>query len=486
MVAPIRSKAIQAKQSIAIVGGGFTGSILAAHLLRCADGPTSVHLIERAAAIGTGVAYSTRNSAHLLNVRANNMSAFPDDPGHFVRWLGTRDGQDEASASGHAFVSRACYGAYVQDVLAEARASAPPHVTLNVVRGEVVDVMPKPSAVHLRLAAGVSLPVDKVALCVGHFPPSPPSMAAPEVLNSHRFIGDPWDLPAIAAIDPDETIMIFGTGLTMVDTVLTLTDQGHRGPIVAVSRRGLLPLAHEETHPYKSFLCPDVMPRTVLDVLIALKADVQRARADGIGWRSVFDALRPYHHRIWRFLPLEERRRFLRHARPYWEVHRHRMAPEVATRIEAARASGQLTVRAGRLRSLTLMENGIEAVFAERGGGPVRSLRVGAVINAAGPECDYQRIRHPLVRALLDRGLARPDALRLGLDVTEDGALIDADGLVSRRLFAFGPAGKAPFWEMTAVPELRSQCAQAARRLAGGPAMPLPPLSVQSEASRRV
>lgn len=483
---PIQSRPIQSKRSIAIVGGGFTGSILAAHLLRSADGPTSIHLIERAAAIGTGVAYSTRNSTHLLNVRANNMSAFPDDPSHFVRWLGARDDNGGALASGHAFVSRACYGAYVQDVLAEAQAVAPPHVTLNVVRGEVVDVVPKTNAVHLRLAAGVSLPVDRVALCVGHFPPSPPSMAAPEVLNSSRFIGDPWDLPAIAAIDPDDTVLIFGTGLTMVDTVLTLTDQGHRGPIVAVSRRGLLPLAHEETRPYKSFLCPDVMPRTVLDVLIALKADVRRAQAEGIGWRSVFDALRPYHHRIWRFLPPEERRRFLRHARPYWEVHRHRVAPEVAARIEVARASGQLTIRAGRLRALTLAPNGIEAVIAERGGGPTRTLRVGAVINAAGPECDYQRIRHPLVRALLDRGLARPDDLRLGLDVTEDGALIDADGVVSSRLFAFGPAAKGPFWEMTAVPELRSQCAQAARRLAGGPAMPFPPPSARPEAGRHL
>ena len=340
----------QTKRSIAIVGAGFTGSVLAAHLLRGAQTPTSIHLIERAAAIGSGVAYSTPNSRHLLNVRAYNMSAFPDDPRHFLRWLWARDEGGAIPPSGHAFVSRACYGAYIQDVLAEARASAPPHVTLNVVHGETVDILPRARGVHLRLSSGASLAADTVALCTGHFPPSPPAAATPEVLGTGRFITDPWDLPAVAAIDPDDPVLILGTGLTMVDTVLTLADQGHRGPVVAVSRRGLLPLAHEETRPFKSFLCPDVMPRTVLDVLIALKADVRRARAAGIDWRSAFDALRPYHHRIWRFLPLEERRRFLRHARPFWDVHRHRVAPEVGARIDAARAVRECPPVAHRLR----------------------------------------------------------------------------------------------------------------------------------------
>lgn len=467
-------------RQIAIIGAGFTGSLLAAHLLRGAQAPLVVHLIEYGHRPGTGVAYSTPNGTHVLNVRAYNMSAYPDDPRHFLRWLWSRaDGptpDEPMPPSGHAFASRALYGAYIQDVLAEAQAEAPAHARLNLIRAEAVDVRTEtPSgsrpAVHVRLGDGRVVSADTAALCIGNFPPSPPCLASPtadEAFTSDRFIGDPWDAAAIGTIDREAPIAILGTGLTMVDTVLSLLDQGHNGPVTAVSRRGLLPLRHEETRPYTSFLHPDVLPSTVLDVLIALKADARRAGAAGYDWRSAFDALRPHHHRIWAHLPMEERRRFLRHARPFWEVHRHRMAPQVADRIAAARDSGQLSILPGRLKDAALTAHGLELTVAERGGGAERRLAAGALINATGTNCDYTRIRHPLVRSLLDRGLARPDELRLGLDVTEGGAVIAADGTPSPRLLAFGPVAKAPFWEMTAVPELRSQCAEAARRILGG------------------
>ncbi|MCG5242438.1 FAD/NAD(P)-binding protein [Azospirillum doebereinerae] len=471
------------ERSIAIVGAGFTGSVLAAHLLRGAETPTAVHLIECGGCHGTGVAYSTPNGGHLLNVRAYNMSAYPDDPRHFLRWLWSREGDDAQGnggrpeaipPSGHAFVSRALYGGYIKDVLAQAQAAAPDHARLRLIRGEAVDLRPDGERVHVRLGDGRRLTVDAAVLCIGNFPPSPPcldSATAAEAFASDRFIGDPWDLAAIARIDRDAPVAILGTGLTMVDTVLTLLDQGHRGPVTAVSRRGLLPLRHKEVRPYKSFLHPEVMPRTVLDVLIALKADARRAQAEGFDWRSAFDALRPHHHRIWAHLPEEERRRFLRHARPFWEVHRHRMAPEVADRIDAARASGQLSILQGRLRDAALTGTGLNLQIAARGAAVPHGLTAAALINATGTNCDYGRIRHPLVRALLDHGLARPDPLRLGLDVTQTGAVIGTDGKPASRLFALGPVSKAPFWEMTAVPELRNQCAQAAERLlALGPA----------------
>ncbi|ALJ37067.1 hypothetical protein D9623_15655 [Azospirillum brasilense] len=455
--------------SIAIVGAGFTGSILAAHLLRKAEEPTRIHLIERAGTLGTGLAYSTDSAAHLLNVRAYNMSAYPDDPRHFLRWLWAKDLGGDVPPSGHAFVSRRLYGAYIQDVLREAQAEAPAHVTLDTVRAEVVDAAVDGSAdggVRLRLTSGESLAVDRAVLCVGHFPPSPPRIAAPEVFASERFIGDPWNREAVAAIDPDTPVLILGTGLTMVDVVLSLENQGHRGPTLALSRRGLLPTTHLETRPFKSFVHPQTMPGTVLDVLIALKADVRRAREEGLDWRAAFDSLRPFHPLIWKHLPLEERQRFLRHARPYWEVHRHRMAPEVAARIDALRESGQLTIRAGRLQSLTPTSDGVEATVRARGAEDTLWTRtVGAIVNATGTECDFGRIRHPLMHALLQQGLARPDPLRLGLDVTEEGALVGEGGAVSDRLFALGPVSRAPFWEMTAVPELRSQCADAALAL---------------------
>lgn len=452
---------------IAVIGAGFTGSVLVAHLLREATSPIDVTLIEQSGDLGKGLAYSTPNSTHLLNVRASNMSAFPADPGHFLSWLWANDGENVIPPSGHGFVSRGRYGDYIRAVLDTARQEAPAHVDFRVIHGGVTDLVESPDGVSIQIDGGDLLAVDQAVLCIGHFPPSIPAAVGEEALASGAVIADPWDLSAVAAIPRDGHVMIIGTGLTMVDTVLTLLDQGHQGAITATSRRGLLPLVHVETRPFKSFLSADVSPGSVLDVMIALRADVRRAREEGLDWRSAFDALRSHHHRIWRNLPLDERRRFLRHARPYWEVHRHRMAPQVASRIEAALASGQLRIRPGRLETVVPQPDGsgLSVCLRPREGEAVVGFDVDAVINACGPECDLRRVRHPLVRQLLDRGLVRPDALRLGLDVTDEGAVISGSGIPSTRLFVGGPAAKAPFWEMTAVPELRGQCARLAGHL---------------------
>lgn len=470
--APCRSADALPEQTIAIVGGGFSGCLLAAHLLRAAQRPLAIHLIEARGRRGVGVAYATRNNAHLLNVRAQNMSAFPDDAGHFLRWLSARSGGEATPQRGQSFATRAEYGVYIQDVLAQARAAAPPYARLIERRGEVVGLAPTDGgAARLRLADGGDLTADSVALCIGNFPPLPPALtsaSAKQVLASDRFLGNPWDNEALAAIDRDARVVILGTGLTMVDIALLLLDQGHRGAITTLSRRGFLPHRHAETRPIDAFLHPDRMPRTVLDVLIALRAAARRADEAGDGWRSAFDALRPYHHRLWAGLSLDERRRFLRHARPFWDIHRHRMAPTVADRIDAARASGQLTVQAGRLTDLVATGNGLELSVLARGGARRATLQGDVVINAIGTNCDYDRVRHPLVRSLLDQGLARPDPLRLGLDVAATGALIGANGVASARVVALGPVSKAPFWEMVAVPELRLQCFETAKRLLDG------------------
>ena len=66
-------------------------------------------------------------------------------------------------------------------------------------------------------------------------------------------------------------------------------------------------------------------------------------------------------------------------------------------------------------------------------------IEVARVLNCAGPGADYDRIPDKLIRGLLRDGVARPDPLRLGLDVTGNCALLNKDGAISRRLFAVGP-----------------------------------------------
>ena len=464
----------QREHRIGIVGAGFTGTLLAVHLMRQAQVPTHLFLVERRGDFGRGVAYSTGNDGHLLNVRAFNMSAYPDDPRHFLMWLWARDDpRSPANAippSGHAFVSRGLYGTYIQDQFATAVREATGHVTCSTLGDDVVGLRRRPEGGFvLRLACDSELEVDTVALCIGNFPPAPPGGVCGEGAASPFYIGDPWNGQRIAEIPQDAPILVLGTSLTTADLVISLQRSGHRGPIAALSRRGLLPTTHKEARSYPAYvddlLAEGAPPLRVLDLLRRIREEVHRGAEAGYDWRSVLDALRPHLRRLWGRLPDKQRRRFLRHLRPYWDVHRHRMAPEVANILDKLVAEGRLTFQRGRLRTLRPASAGLVPVITPHGGTEERELTPAWIVNCSGPACDYARIDHPLVRCLLDGGLARPDRLGLGLDVTGQSVVIGADGNPTDGLFALGPVTRGAFWEITAVPELRVQCAEIARLL---------------------
>lgn len=461
----------RAASSIAIIGAGFTGTLLAVHLLRQARTPLAIDLVEKRGGFGGGLAYSTGNASHLLNVRAMNMSAFPDQPRHFVDWLSRREDLlapvGLIPPSGHAFVPRTLYGTYLAEQLDDAMNSASPGVACRMRADTAIDLVRDGDGFVLRLETGETLAADRVALCLGNFPPQLPGVEFPTDAEPPQSIPDPWAGGALATVPRAASVLILGTGLTMVDVVLSLLDQGHRGQITALSRRGLLPQQHAEVRPYHDFLArQDALPATTRGILRLLRREVRDGAAEGYDWRSVVDAVRPYLPHLWGGLPLSERRRFLRHARPYWEIHRHRMAPYVGRRIAAARNRGQLTIRAGRVRDISVVGDRLSTTFTPRGGGERIRLDTDTLINCAGPESNFALIRDPLVRALLDRGLVRPDPLGLGIETTLDGEVIAACGTRVRHLLALGPIARGAFWEMTAVPELRCLCAAVGQRLA--------------------
>jgi uncharacterized NAD(P)/FAD-binding protein YdhS len=295
-----------------------------------------------------------------------------------------------------------------------------------------------------------------VALAVGHFPPEG---------DAPGYLANPWGPAALAGLDPAAPVLLVGSGLTMIDVAISLLDRKHRGPIQAISRRGLLPRTHAATAPEPRFLPASMAPLGVLGLLVRIRQQVRRAAAEGRDWRAVMDSLRPDTRDLWRGLSVAEKQRFLRHVRPWWDVHRHRMAPGVAARIEAAKASGQLTLRRARLGRLKPVRGGIEAELLPVGGAAPVLCSVDRVINCSGPLSDIVQISTPLVRGLLDQGTARPDPLGLGLDVTDDGAAIDRGGRVSGRLFAVGPITRGAFWESTAVADIRIQCEALAKHI---------------------
>jgi len=439
--------------TVAIIGGGFTGATLAAQLLRRSRGRVSVALIERGARLGRGVAYSTGCAEHLLNVRARNMSAYPDDPEHFLEWARLNHALD---ASPDDYLPRPLYGQYVASVLQQEIERHPGQA--EHVQDEAVSIARVGPAAEIRLRSGRTLFADKVVLAFGNFPPGDPRLPG-RTPHSLRYVSNPWRASALGDGAEDKSVLLVGSGLTSVDVAIDLRRRGFRGTIHILSRRGLLPEAHKVAAPWPPFW-DHKSPRTALGLLRLIRTQVKAAEKAGSGWRAVIDSLRPFTQEIWRSLSFTEQRRFLRHVRPYWDVHRHRVAPAIGARIASQLHDGQIEIHAGRIKAYAEDIDGVDLTYRDRESGQVKRLRVDRVINCTGPESDCRRVDNPLLADLMRQKLARPDPLFMGMDVSPDGALIDAHGVASNLIYAIGPIRKGSLWETIAVPELRVQASE--------------------------
>ncbi|SNT09076.1 Uncharacterized NAD(P)/FAD-binding protein YdhS [Sphingopyxis indica] len=436
---------------VAIVGAGFSGTMLALNLLEQPD--VEVLLIERdRGRMGTGVAYSSLESTHLLNVRAANMSAFADRPEHFCNWLSARGlGCDDA------FVTRATYGRYLRETLADALGEN--GARLKLVNDEVLAIDEGDGRVSLSLVNGGPIEADRAVLAIGNLPPHDPPALADERLPANLYVRDPWATAFEEGLPEDASVLVVGTGLTAIDVILRLDARGHKGLITAMSRRGLRPHRHLEGLSWPK----PVLARPAPDLSALVRwARTEAAQRD---WRLVIDSLRPVTQMMWASADREKRARFLRHLRPYWDVHRHRLAPAVAARIDALIASGRLRFRAGKILNARAGTDTLILDWRARGQSNIATLEVARAINCTGPQGDLIRSADPLVGRMLMAGRIRPDQLRLGLDIDREGHVIGAGGLVSKRLLAIGPMTRGDLWEVVAVPDIRVQVSALARRL---------------------
>ncbi len=442
-----------------MVGGGASGCLVATQLLRLAQAPLRVVVVEGSPHLGRGIAYrATRHAYHLLNVPAGRMSAFADDPSHFLHWLNRR--QPAARFGPSDFVERSLYGWYLRETLAEATRRARRDVELAIVADEATRLELEGDGVVLHFRQSTPLVARAAVLAIGNSLPSQPLLAAG--LRRDRWRADPWVPEALEGIPPHGRILLLGSGLTMVDVALALADRGHRGRLVALSRRGLLPRAHSR----EAARWPAAVPAGHLPDSARGWLRFVRTRAAADGWRDAVDGLRPVTQQAWRTLSIAEKRRFLRHLQPYWDVHRHRMAPEVARRVDALLAANRLSVFAGRLQSLREAADGLDATWVPRGAAATAALPgLAAVVNCTGPSFLRSASENPLLRDLVSRSLARLDALGLGLDASADGVVVSPTGEGFGRLFTLGPPLMGVLWETTAIPEIRVQAEQLARRV---------------------
>ena len=444
---------------MAVIGAAASGTLATTYLLRAAAAartPLRIALIDRYGQHGLGRAYATENPAHLLNSPVDRMSAVAADPGHLTRW---------AAANGirhDGFLSRAAFGRYLSELLADAERMAGPTATVARVTSDVVGLTYTGSGrpLRLHLAAHGRIDADAAVLATGNASPATPFPAP----ASSRYIRDPWIPGALDGVADGSPVVVLGTGLTMLDVAISLTGAHPRTAVHAVSRHALIPREHRAS-PGSAVQpsvrqVPDLSPVDLPGLIRYVRGAAAQAPDD---WQAVVDALRPHIPGLWRRLSLSDKRLFLRHVARYWEVHRHRMPPATARRIDQLRSAGRLSVQHGRIIAVTETPTGL-CVRIEHGG-RVTEVAAGWLINATGPAADITATTDPLLRGLLDSGLARPDRLRLGIEVDARGALLNASGTPNDIIVALGPPLRGQLYETTAIPEIRDQAAALAGRL---------------------
>jgi uncharacterized NAD(P)/FAD-binding protein YdhS len=447
---------------IAVIGGGAAGAAVFGELLR-RDHTATVHWVVNQPSPGRGVAYATDDDSHLLNVRAAGMGLFLDHADDFLKHAHGELGQ----AQGSDFLPRRLFGDFVQaQIRTQIQLARQQGKAFAVHEAEAVRIDALPDRGYLvSLADGGTLRLDSVVLALGALAPRPLRTVSDDALASGAYRLDPWQ-PESSPRKPRRVIVI-GTGLTAVDTLLSASTRWPGAELVAVSRHGLLPQRHPPLpiapYPFQRDLNEALLACDGVPAMFRLVREAI-AESPDVDWRSVVDGMRAINARLWQNLSTRQRWQFLRHLRWLWEASRHRMAPASAEALQQLRDEGRLQVIGARVLGVD-GRGPLELTMRHRSSQMVSTMEADLIIQATGLDTAVAYTEHPLLSQLLRDGLATADALQLGVEATPDGRLIDADGRPQDDLLAIGSLLRGNLWECTAMPEIRTAAHRLAERI---------------------
>jgi uncharacterized NAD(P)/FAD-binding protein YdhS len=426
-------------KKIAIIGGGFAGTMVIRQLIDQGF-KGEITRFHHSDSETLGPAYRADSGDLLLNVRSQNMSAFPDDPAHFLRYL---QNDFPEFSNPRAFVQRSIYGSYLTTIWTETK-------TLAEQQSIPIILNDKESSQFEEY--------DVLVLATGNELPRIPKELSKIVYESSYYQGNPWRID-FSVIRPDLPIFILGNGLTMVDTVLRLRSAGFQQKIVALSTHGFNMLAHPE----EEICIASIQPKQLDLVSLVHFFNQQRKELSEAQFLLTVDSLRPQFTLWWQGFSLQEKRMFLSRFRHFWGIIRHRIPADIAEMMRKERASGLLEVRAGKIVSTQLQGDHLNIQFQS---GEVTFLdQFTCFINCTGPETSVEQMSNPVIQELLVRKWIEPDETLQGIQIqTENLQVISSSPLP---IYTIGNLCKGTLWESTAIPELRSQAKLIAKGILG-------------------
>lgn len=446
---------------VTIIGGGFCGMMTEVHLCKRSQLPLKIIIINDDYPFGKGVAYSAHTSKYLLNVRAINMSAFPDEKEHFLNWVCR---QDEYKAIGktimtNVYIPRKKYGEYLTSVWSETMQQKNESAEVELISDTATDITKGPDGYTIKLMHGNAFITDFVVLATGNNKPGNIGITDEAILNSTNYFANPWSHASVGNIQAEKNILVAGNGLTMIDTVLGLLENNFYGTIYTVSPGGFSLLPHKyNLLVYESILKELPETYTLHNLLSLVNKHAKSLTGVGIGVHLVVDALRPYTQQIWQSLSLKEKKTFLKKLSYPWNALRHRVPLHIYEHIQHLRMNKKLITFSGKLVSATTNDEGISVVIFDKKNNKEETIAVDRIINCTGPEANITKSSNALLRRLAEKRMIVPDELQLGIDADPStAAVINANGEKSNNIFTVGSNLKGVLWESIAVPELRVQ-----------------------------
>ncbi len=410
---------------IAIVGGGASGLLVALNLARKSQDSLYITIVEPRNVLGEGIAYSTQDEGHVLNVPAGRMSAFMDHPEHFMQWIG---------CDKNTFAPRRAYARYLQETLQSLDLSK---IKLRHIQDKAISVAQEGAEWKVVVAGGEELFANAVVLAIGHGE----SFQIPGVgkdLTSKRYLADPWRL-TVSAVDGH--LIGIGTGLTFIDHALTHIRRNSTNTVTGISRNGLIPEAH---------LAHRADPLEVPSIARENPEEMRRFIEEADDWRAAQDGIRHQLPDIWHRWSEQMKASFLDHDLRWWNVHRHRLAPEIAEEVRLAIDSGRIRVVKSGVSGVKEIDDGITVELSTG-----ESLKGDALVNCLGYRVAGEE---SLIETLIASGLAQEGPLGLGVKTDYPRFnLLDGNGRPQENVFVIGPVLFGERFETTAIPELREQ-----------------------------
>lgn len=457
-------------KKIGIIGGGFTGTMTTVQLLDKSTEPCEIILINERENLNKGIAYNPYSDKHLLNVIAGKMSAYPNNPDHFLEWVMQKDEfkHKDKTLISNSFLPRQIYGEYLCAIWKEAKKSAESkQIKITVIDSFVVDLDVSERSVSLCLDNNLKLSIDECVVATGNHIPRNPIIKNMNFYNSSNYFQNPWKIESVKNIDKNLPVLIIGNGLTMVDTVLGLLEQGFKGEIYSISPNGFNILPHRHNGLKYSKLAEELRDdMNIYELVKLVNKHIKAVREYGVSAEPIIDSLRPHTQKIWQSFSDKEKELFMYRLRHLWGVARHRIPLHSHDKIQQLRIDGKLHINSGKIIDINESNGSITVQYFDKKENETKAINVSRIINCTGPETDLINLEKNFLKNCLLKGILTQDKLKLGIKAnTETFQIINSDGKPHTNLYTIGSNLKGELWESTAVNELRGQAEKLAEKL---------------------